>query len=143
VLVALSAAMFPTAPSAHAGDVRAEACVANSAPSLWLSWSRVDPVAEAKALSMPMLMLQGDSDFHMLPTLDFARWKHVLGGGRPHVAFHLYPGLGHLFYAGGPDWHRGRLPDAQPRRRARHRRYRCLDQCSAVRVPLRAPADSQ
>jgi uncharacterized protein len=66
----------------------------------WLSWSRVDPVAEAKALSMPMLILQGESDFQVSPTLDFARWKHVLGG-RPHVAFHLYTGLGHLFMPAG------------------------------------------
>lgn len=62
----------------------------------WLSWSRVDPVAEAKDLSMPMLILQGGGDFQVSPTLDFARWKQALAG-RPHTAFHLYPGLSHLF----------------------------------------------
>ena len=66
----------------------------------WLSWSRVDPMAEAKALSMPMLILQGGSDFQVSPTLDFARWQRELAG-RPHTAFHLYPGLSHLFMPAG------------------------------------------
>lgn len=66
----------------------------------WLSWSRVDPVADAKALSMPMLLLQGGSDFQVSPTQDFARWKQVLTG-RPQVALHLYPGLSHLFMPAG------------------------------------------
>ena len=64
--------------------------------SYWLSWSRVDPVATAKKLSMPMLILQGGSDFHVSPSLDFARWKQELAG-RTHTAFQLYPGLSHLF----------------------------------------------
>lgn len=66
----------------------------------WLSWSRVDPLAEAKALSMPMLILQGGSDFQVSPTLDFARWKQMLGD-QSRTAFHLYPGLSHLFMPAG------------------------------------------
>ncbi|HWU67641.1 MAG TPA: alpha/beta fold hydrolase [Stenotrophobium sp.] len=66
----------------------------------WLSWSRVDPLAEAKGLSMPMLILQGGGDFQISPTLDFARWKQALAG-RPHTAFQLYPGLSHLFMPAG------------------------------------------
>ena len=68
--------------------------------SYWLSWSRVDPVAGAKRLSMPMLILQGGSDFQISPTQDFARWKQELAG-RTHTAFHLYPGLSHLFMLAG------------------------------------------
>ena len=67
----------------------------------WLSWSRVDPVAEAERLpSMPMLILQGGSDFQISPTLDFARWQQELSS-RPHTAFRLYPGLSHLFMPAG------------------------------------------
>lgn len=68
--------------------------------SYWLSWSRVDPVAVAKKLSMPMLILQGGSDFQISPTQDFARWKQQLAD-RPHTAFQLYPGLSHLFMPAG------------------------------------------
>ncbi|MBN8922752.1 MAG: alpha/beta fold hydrolase [Rhodanobacter sp.] len=67
----------------------------------WLGWSRVDPLAEAKQLpSLPMLILQGGSDFQVSPTLDFAHWQQELAG-RPHTAFHLYPGLSHLFMPAG------------------------------------------
>ena len=66
----------------------------------WLSWSRVDPVADAKSIAMPILILQGGSDFQVSPTLDFARWQQALAG-RPHTTFHLYPGLSHLFMPAG------------------------------------------
>lgn len=66
----------------------------------WLSWSRVDPVADAKAAALPMLILQGSGDFQVSPTLDFARWQRELAG-RPHTTFHLYPGLSHLFMPAG------------------------------------------
>jgi dienelactone hydrolase len=68
--------------------------------SYWLSWSLVDPVAAAKKLSMPMLILQAGDDFQISPTLDFARWKRELAG-RTHTAFKLYPGLSHLFMPAG------------------------------------------
>jgi dienelactone hydrolase len=66
----------------------------------WLSWSRVDPLAEAKTLPMPMLILQGGSDFQVSPALDFARWKQVMGD-QPRMTIHLYPGLSHLFMPAG------------------------------------------
>lgn len=66
----------------------------------WLSLRDYHQVAVAKALAMPMLLLQGGGDFQVSPTLDFARWQQELAG-RPHVAFHLYPGLSHLFMPAG------------------------------------------
>ncbi|WP_426702525.1 alpha/beta fold hydrolase [Rhodanobacter sp. Col0626] len=72
----------------------------NAPQTYWLSWSRVDPVADAKSLAMPMLILQGGGDFQISPMLDFARWKQLLVG-RPQTAFHLYPGLSHLFMPAG------------------------------------------
>ncbi len=66
----------------------------------WLSLHEVHPVEAAKALPMPLLILQGGSDFQISPTLDFARWQQALAG-RPHTDFHLYPGLSHLFMPAG------------------------------------------
>lgn len=66
----------------------------------WLSLYDYHQVAVAKALPMPMLILQGGGDFQVSPTLDFARWQQALAG-RPRAAFHLYPGLGHFFMPAG------------------------------------------
>lgn len=82
------------------GQAASEGDFEGQSQTYWLSWSRVDPVIDAKVLSMPMLFLQGGSDFQVSPTQDFARWKQVLAG-RPQVTFHLYPGLSHLFMPAG------------------------------------------
>ncbi|MFK2879114.1 alpha/beta fold hydrolase [Rhodanobacter hydrolyticus] len=66
----------------------------------WLGLRDYRQVEVAKASSMPMLLLQGGSDFQVSPTLDFAQWQKELTG-RPHTAFHLYPGLSHLFMPAG------------------------------------------
>jgi hypothetical protein len=49
---------------------------------------------------MPILVLQGGSDFQVSPTLDFDAWKRALAG-RSNVTLHLYPGLSHLFTPAG------------------------------------------
>lgn len=69
--------------------------------SYWLSLHRYDQVAAARALAVPMLVLQGEADFQVSPDADFGRWKQALGN-RDDVAFHTYPGLGHLFMKAGP-----------------------------------------
>jgi fermentation-respiration switch protein FrsA (DUF1100 family) len=56
------------------------------------------PDAEAKALEMAMLILQGERDYQV-PMKDFNLWKAALGS-RKNVTFHSYPGLNHLFIAG-------------------------------------------
>lgn len=66
----------------------------------WLGLHAYHQVVVAKALPMPMLILQGAGDFQVSPTLDFALWQQELAG-RPHTAFHLYPGLSHLFMPAG------------------------------------------
>lgn len=68
--------------------------------SYWLSLHAYDQVAVAKTLAMPMLLLQGGSDFQVSPTLDYERWKKVLAHDS-RVSFHLYPGLSHLFMPAG------------------------------------------
>lgn len=64
--------------------------------SYWLSLNDYHQVDVARSLAMPMLFLQGDADFQVSPTLDFASWKRDMAG-KPDASFHLYPGLGHLF----------------------------------------------
>jgi hypothetical protein len=67
----------------------------------WRSTDAVDPVAEAKAVALPMLVLQGARDIQVVDA-DWQAWK---GGFHddPKVAFKLYPALNHLGLAGdGP-----------------------------------------
>lgn len=64
-----------------------------------LSLHDVHQLAEAKALTRPMLILQGGNDFQVSPKLDFDAWRHALAG-KPDVTFHLFPGLSHLFMPG-------------------------------------------
>lgn len=68
--------------------------------SWWLSLHGYDQVAVAKSLSLPLLILQGGSDFQVSPKNDFEAWKTALAG-RSNVTFRLYPGLGHLFTPAG------------------------------------------
>lgn len=68
--------------------------------SWWLSLHDYDQVAVAKSLSLPMLILQGDSDFQVSPKRDFDAWKNALVG-KLDVTFKLYPGLSHLFTPAG------------------------------------------
>jgi fermentation-respiration switch protein FrsA (DUF1100 family) len=60
-----------------------------------------NPPAEARALKLPMLILQGERDYQV--TLDdLQAWKDGLAG-RTDVTFKSYPTLNHLFMAGtGP-----------------------------------------
>jgi len=60
-----------------------------------------DPAAEARALAIPMLLLQGERDFQVTME-DFSLWKTGLAGAK-NMTFHSYPALNHLFIAGeGP-----------------------------------------
>lgn len=65
-----------------------------------LSLRDYDVVATAKTLRMPMLILQGESDFQVSPEQDFGRWQTALAG-RPRVTFQRYDGLSHLFMPAG------------------------------------------
>lgn len=59
---------------------------------------KYDPAAEAKAVKMPMLILQGERDYQVTME-DFAGWKKALAG-RKDVTFKSYPDLNHLFAKG-------------------------------------------
>ncbi len=60
------------------------------------------PERVAAKLKIPILVLQGERDYQVSPTVDFARWKTALAHDQ-NVTFHTYPGLSHAFNVGeGP-----------------------------------------
>ena len=59
------------------------------------------PTEVAAALTIPILVLQGERDYQVTMT-DFALWQRALGG-RPTATFKSYPALNHFFFPGtGP-----------------------------------------
>ncbi len=64
----------------------------------WLDLKGYDPAAEAKKLSIPILVLYGERDFQV-PQADFDQWKSGLAG-RKDVTVRSYPALNHAFVAG-------------------------------------------
>lgn len=66
--------------------------------SYWRAFDQIDPVADAQALTQPLLVLQGGRDFQVVEA-DWQRWKKGLPEG-PRARFHLYPALNHLGIAG-------------------------------------------
>jgi dienelactone hydrolase len=67
----------------------------------WLDLKGYDPAADAKKLSIPILILYGERDFQV-PKVDFDLWKSGLAS-RQNVTARSYPALNHPFVAGsGP-----------------------------------------
>jgi hypothetical protein len=64
----------------------------------WRELQAVDPVATARALDAPMLILQGGRDYQVTGA-DLALWREGLGD-RDDVTTRLYPDLNHLFMPG-------------------------------------------
>jgi dipeptidyl aminopeptidase/acylaminoacyl peptidase len=75
--------------------------VGNIPATYWLDLRGYDPPTAAKAITRPLLVLQGERDYQVTPA-EYARWQSALAGSRT-ATFHLYPGLNHLFITGtGP-----------------------------------------
>jgi len=76
------------------GDIAAKDTPMQQPASYWRTTDAVDSVAEAKAVALPMLVLQGAQDIQVVDA-DWQRWK---GGfnDNPQVSFKLYPALNHL-----------------------------------------------
>lgn len=69
--------------------------------SYWRAFENIDPVADAKASALPILLLQGGRDFQVVDT-DWQLWQHGLARQR-QVSFKHYPAVNHLGVAGqGP-----------------------------------------
>lgn len=69
--------------------------------SYWRSLANYDDVEVARALTQPLLILQGARDFQVTAP-DWKRWRDAFGHD-PRASFRTYPALSHLFVAGkGP-----------------------------------------
>lgn len=83
------------------GDPPLTGVLASGPASYVVDLRGYDPPAAAAALSLPMLVLQGERDYQVTMD-DFAAWKAALGK-RDDVRFVSYPLLNHLFTSGtGP-----------------------------------------
>jgi len=73
----------------------------NTPAAYWLDLRGYNPAEAAKALSQPMLILQGGRDYQVT-TIDFDLWKTALSS-RSDVQLKFYADLNHLFITGqGP-----------------------------------------
>lgn len=96
------------APVIHARDTVAhadpshppEGQVLNGPISFWMSLRDYDPIATAKELSSPILVLQGGDDYQVSPQEDFTQWQSAFAHA-PQARLIQYPGLSHLFMPGG------------------------------------------
>jgi alpha-beta hydrolase superfamily lysophospholipase len=68
-------------------------------PAYWLDLRDYQPAEAAKALTLPMYILQGGRDYQILASKDFVGWKTALQG-MENASFKLYPQLNHLFISG-------------------------------------------
>lgn len=88
-------------------NVRSDAPVADQDTPLglpahyWRAFEKVDPVADARSLALPLLFLQGGRDFQVVDT-DWQLWRKEFADA-PRATFKRYPALNHLGIAGeGP-----------------------------------------
>ena len=59
-------------------------------------WGQKPAADYLKDLTKPILVMQGDADFHVSVENDFNKYKEILGD-RPNATFKLYLNLNHLF----------------------------------------------
>lgn len=79
-------------------DFKEGEVILGAARAYWADILAYDPVATAKSLPVPMLILQGERDYQVT-MVDFAAWQTGLAE-RGGVEFKSYPSLNHLFMAG-------------------------------------------
>jgi len=65
----------------------------------WLDLREHNVLDAAKALKMPILVIQGGRDYQVLEEKDFENWKTALKQ-KKNASFKLFPKLNHLFIAG-------------------------------------------
>lgn len=83
-------------------DLASHPSIQGAPASYWIDLRDFDPVAVARTLRHPLLVLQGERDYQVTMADDFAKWRAGLAG-RAGVTFKTYPALNHVFMAGsGP-----------------------------------------
>ncbi len=80
------------------GTRKAEGDVLGAPASYWLDLYNNDPLAQAAAITKPVLILQGDRDYNVLPE-SAERWQKALTGSKDVTVKH-YAALNHLLLAG-------------------------------------------
>jgi uncharacterized protein len=84
-----------------AADAASPGSIGGAPASYWLDLRGYDPPEAAKAVTRPVLVLQGERDYQVTMA-EFARWQAAIGG-RANATLKSYPALNHLFIAGtGP-----------------------------------------
>jgi uncharacterized protein len=71
------------------------------APAYWRTVDAVDPVAEARTIAQPMLILQGARDIQVVDA-DWQGWRDAFHDS-PRTTFKLYEALNHLAIPGEGD----------------------------------------
>ncbi|MBS0217197.1 MAG: alpha/beta fold hydrolase [Proteobacteria bacterium] len=80
------------------GNARPDATALGMRVDYWRSVDAVDPVADNKALRVPVLLLHGDRDFQV-PMEDWTTLQRAFGNNK-RFAMKLYPSLNHMGIAG-------------------------------------------
>lgn len=65
----------------------------------WIDLRDYDPLATARSLTLPLLVLQGGRDYQVTEADDFAPLSQAFAGSA-HVTLTVYPDLNHLFMTG-------------------------------------------
>ena len=68
--------------------------------SYWRDLNSYDPIATARLIKQPMLVLQGGRDYQVTPADEFSQWRTAFATN-PRVELIEYPTLGHAFMPGG------------------------------------------
>lgn len=83
-------------------DAKAEDNLLGLPARYWIDLNAYDPIATAKSLPHPLLILQGERDYQVTRQGDFVLWQQAFENDE-RAAMRLYPALNHLFIAGsGP-----------------------------------------
>ena len=67
--------------------------------SYWRDLNAYDPIATARAILQPMLLLQGSRDYQVTPADEFSKWRSAFATD-PRFELIEYPMLGHAFMPG-------------------------------------------
>jgi dienelactone hydrolase len=99
--IAAAEALVEKAKALRPGDPPLTGPLASGPASYVIDMRGYHPPTAAKALSMPLLVLQGERDYQVTMA-DFGAWRTALAS-RKDVRLISYPALNHLFMAGaGP-----------------------------------------
>ncbi|MCB1601694.1 MAG: alpha/beta fold hydrolase [Xanthomonadales bacterium] len=83
-----------------AGDRDDPKLLMGAPAAYWLDLEAYQPITAAQERQLPILLLQGESDYQVTMTDDYRRWVDAFKGN-PHFRSQSFPGLSHLFMPAG------------------------------------------